>query len=117
MSEPRAALIYTPLPDTVTAREIATALLEEELIACANILSEMESLFRWEGRVDTAKEVAVLFKTTTEAIDPAVKRLGALHPYATPAIVATVCDAAYPDTLEWLISQTQGATHGPVNTE
>ena len=117
MSEPRAALIYTSLPDAITAREIATVLLEEQLIACANILGEVEAVFRWEGRVDTSREVAVLFKTTSENIDPAVWRLGALHPYATPAIVATICDAAYPDTLEWLTSQTQGATHGPVNTE
>ncbi|MEO0699721.1 MAG: divalent-cation tolerance protein CutA [Pseudomonadota bacterium] len=117
MIGPRAALIYTPLPDAETARAIATTLLEENLIACANILGEMESVFRWEGRVDTINEVAVLFKTTSDAIDPAVSRLGALHPYSTPAIVATVCNTAYPDTLEWLAEQTRGAVNGPVNTE
>ena len=117
MSGPRAAVIYTPLPDAETARDIARTLLEENLVACANILSEMESVFRWEGHIDTSKEVAVLFKTTSDAIDPAVSRLGALHPYSTPVIVASFCDAAYPDTLEWLIEQTRGAANGPVNTE
>ncbi|MEO0871679.1 MAG: divalent-cation tolerance protein CutA [Pseudomonadota bacterium] len=117
MSEKRAALIYTPLPDAQTARDIASTLLEENLIACANILGEVESVFRWDGRIESAKEVAVLFKTTSDAIDPAVARLGALHPYSTPAIVGTVCDTAHPETLEWLLEQVEGAKGGPVNTE
>ena len=117
MSEKRAALIYTPLPDAETARDIAGTLLEENLIACANILGEVESVFRWEGRIESAKEVAVLFKTTSDAIDPAVARLGALHPYSTPAIIGTVCDNAHPETLGWLVEQVAGAKGGPVNTE
>ena len=117
MSEKRAALIYTPLPDAQTARNIASTLLEENLIACANILGEVETVFRWEGRGESAKEVAVLFKTTSDAIDPAIARLGALHPYSTPAIVGTICDNTHPDTLEWLIEQVKGATNGLVNTE
>lgn len=117
MRDPRAALIYTPLPDAETARAISRVLLEEKLIACANIVGEVEAVFAWEGRVDTSKEVAVLFKTTSDVIDPAVARLGALHPYSTPAIIGTVCHTSHPDTLEWLSEQTRGATHGPVNTE
>ncbi|MEM6857146.1 MAG: divalent-cation tolerance protein CutA [Pseudomonadota bacterium] len=117
MSEKRAALIYTPLPDAQTARNIARTLLDENLIACANILGEVESVFRWEGRVDTAKEVAVLFKTTSDALDPAVARLGTLHPYSTPAIVGTTCKNAHADTMGWLIGQVQGATNGLANTE
>ncbi|MGB3470636.1 MAG: divalent-cation tolerance protein CutA [Erythrobacter sp.] len=106
MSEPRAALIYTPLPDAETARAIAGTLLDEKLIACANILGPVESVFVWEGRTQSAQEVAVLFKTTQECLDLAVSRLGALHPYKTPAIVGTACEAAHPDTLGWLATQT-----------
>ena len=108
MAETRAALIYTPLPDAQTARGIAAALLAEGLIACANILAPMESVFIWEDSRESASEVPVLFKTTAQQMERAVERLAALHPYTTPAIVASVCDAASPDTLEWLISQTQG---------
>ena len=106
VSEPKAALIYTPLPDAQTARSIAGTLLDEGLIACANILGPMESVFRWQGGIETATERAVLFKTTQDALEKAVERLGALHPYETPAIVASTCDAAHPDTLEWLAQQT-----------
>jgi len=107
VSELQAALIYTPLPDADTARDIAGTLLDEGLIACANILGPVESVFLWNGKRDTATEVAVLYKTTVARLDQVVSRLGALHPYETPAIVANVCDASHPDTLTWLAAQTR----------
>lgn len=105
MTQARAALIYAPMPDAETARSVAGVLLEEGLIACANILGPMESLFVWNGKQESAQEVAVLFKTTADRMDQSVSRLGALHPYETPAIVANVCSAAHPDTLAWLEEQ------------
>ncbi|MEO1730723.1 MAG: divalent-cation tolerance protein CutA [Pseudomonadota bacterium] len=117
MEEPRAALIYTTLPDTKTAREIAASLLDEGLIACANILGEVESVFLWNDKVESASEAAVLFKTTAATIQAAVSRLGALHPYETPAIVANVCDAAHPDTLQWLAEQVLQKTNGTHGAE
>ncbi|MEM7689490.1 MAG: divalent-cation tolerance protein CutA [Pseudomonadota bacterium] len=107
MAEPRGALIYTPLPDAQSARDIAGALLDEGLIACANILGPVESVFMWQGKRESATECAVLFKTTADRMVRAVGRLGAMHPYETPAIVASMCDAAHPDTLEWLAQQTR----------
>ena len=105
MSEAKAALSYAPFPDADTARAIAGVLLDEGLIACANILGPIESVYMWEGRVESAQESAALFKTTAAQVERAVSRLGALHPYETPAIVATICDAAHPGTLEWLAEQ------------
>lgn len=107
MSEPKAALIYSPLPDAETARGIAGALLDEGLIACANIFASVESVFVWEGKRESATETGLLLKTTAEKLDRAVSRLAALHPYATPVIVGHVCDTAHPDTLEWLAQQTR----------
>jgi periplasmic divalent cation tolerance protein len=106
VSDIKAALIYTPLPDAQTARSIAETLLEEGLIACANIVGPVESVFMWRGQCESASETAVLFKTTSAQMDRAVNRLAALHPYETPAIVANLCDAAHPDTLGWLAEQT-----------
>ena len=117
MTVPRAALIYTPLPSAEAARKIAKSLLSEGLIACANILGPIESVFVWKGELATANEVGVLFKTTSEQIDPAVKRLGALHPYEPPAIEATVCEAAHLDTLTRLAEHTLGRRHGSIDSE
>ena len=97
-----AALIWCPFPDRDTARRIAGQLLGEGLVACANILPEVESLFVWEGKADSALEVGVLFKTTAARLDGAIERLGALHPYETPAIIGWHADAAHPLTERWL---------------
>lgn len=101
----RAALIYTALPDAEAARAIAGTLLDERVIACANIIGPMEAVFAWEGKIQSANEVGVLFKTTAATMSRALARLGELHPYDTPAIVANICDGVHPQTLSWLAEQ------------
>ncbi|OGS55173.1 MAG: divalent cation transporter [Erythrobacter sp. RIFCSPHIGHO2_12_FULL_63_10] len=99
------ALIYCPFPDRDAARDVAATLIEERLIACANILGPIESLYVWEGVRGEAEEIAVLFKTDASALDNAIARLGVLHPYDTPAIIGWRCDATHPATAHWLASE------------
>lgn len=105
--EAGAALVWCPFPDTDTARAAAATLLDERLIACANILGTMESHFVWDGARASGSEVAVLFKTTGNGLGPLVERLGSLHPYDTPAIMGWQCDAAHPASLAWLAATCQ----------
>jgi periplasmic divalent cation tolerance protein len=102
-----AALIWCPFPDRDTARGIAAQLLDEKLVACANIVGEVESHFLWQGERSSASETGVLFKTTTTLLGNAVERLGKLHPYDTPAIAGWRADAALPATIAWLSGATQ----------
>ena len=97
-----AALVWCPFPDTDSARAAADALLDDALIACANILGAIESRFVWEGARATGSEVGVLFKTTAERLEDVVERLGELHPYDTPAIIGWHADAVHPATFAWL---------------
>ena len=97
-----AALIYCPFPDRDCARIVAGQLLDEKLIACANIFGEVESLFIWEGKRDTAIEVGALLKTDAALLDQAIDRLGELHPYDTPAVMGWRCDSVASPTREWL---------------
>ena len=97
-----AALVWCPFPDADSARTAAATLLDEQLIACANILGAIESHFVWDGARASGSEVAVLFKTTSERLADVVERLGELHPYDTPAIIGWHADAAHPATLGWL---------------
>jgi periplasmic divalent cation tolerance protein len=103
-----AALVWCPFPDTAAARAAADALLDEGLIACANILGPIESRFVWEGARATGSEVAVLFKTTSAALEEVTDRLGELHPYDTPAIIGWHADAAHPATFAWLLGSVSG---------
>lgn len=102
MNDVQAALAWCPFPDVESAKDVAATLLEEKLIACANIIPGIISVFEWEGQSSTQSEVAVLFKTTEECLNRLVARLGECHPYDTPAIVGWLCNAAHPDTKQWL---------------
>lgn len=103
-----AALVWCPFPDVESARAAADALLDDRLIACANILGSIESRFVWDGARATGTEVAVLFKTTPERLDDVVERLGELHPYDTPAIIGWQADTAHPATFAWLAGSVSG---------
>lgn len=100
--EAKAALVWCPFPDKATARTIASTLLDEKLIACANILPAIESVFQWKGEVSSETECAVLLKTTAEHLDTLTTRLGELHPYETPAVLGWLVDKTPPQTLHWL---------------
>ena len=96
------ALIYTVFASRDDARTAATQLLDEKLIACANVIGQVEALFEWGGERDEGDEIAVLFKTHADRLDAAVARLEALHPYETPAILGWRADASGAATAAWL---------------
>lgn len=102
MTQASAALVWCPFPDEDAALAAIDTLLDEGLVACGNVLPGMTSRFVWNGERDTAREAGVLLKTTAALLDPAIARLGQLHPYDEPAILGWRCDAAAPGTLAWL---------------
>ncbi len=104
MSGDTAVVVWCPFPGRDCAKAIAEELLKERLIACANIINDVESIFEWDGNAGSAKEVVVLFKTAGSCHDQMVSRLGELHPYDTPAIVGWNCSIVHPDTASWLSS-------------
>ncbi|HUQ13826.1 MAG TPA: divalent-cation tolerance protein CutA [Novosphingobium sp.] len=96
-----AALIWCPFPDETAVEDAVAILIDEGLIACANLVP-MRSLYVWQGKREEAREIGVLFKTRVDLVDRALERLVALHPYEAPAALAWRCDAAAPATLAWL---------------
>jgi periplasmic divalent cation tolerance protein len=84
------------------ARKIAHALVERRLAACVNILPGVESMYRWQGKVETAAEWLLVMKTTAEAFPALREALRELHSYEVPeCLMLTVedGDAAY---LQWI---------------
>jgi periplasmic divalent cation tolerance protein len=96
------ALIWCPFADADSAARVAGQLLDERLIACANILPPMRSLYTWQGERGEALEVGVLFKTDASLLDQATARLGEIHPYDAPAVLGWRTDTAAPATRAWL---------------
>lgn len=97
-----AALIWSPFASADEAAAVARQLLEEQLVACANILPHVTAIFRYAGAVQSAAEVGVLFKTDARLLDRATARLAELHPYVTPAIAGWEATSTPAATREWL---------------
>lgn len=81
-------LVLCTFPDLGKARETGTALVESQLAACVNLIPAIESIYRWQGKVETSTEVLAIFKTTPAAYPLFESRLKELHPYDVPEIVA-----------------------------
>jgi periplasmic divalent cation tolerance protein len=109
MSPPPIVLIYATAPSMDVAQAMARALLDQRLIACANIMPDMTSMYRWQGQIETAAEVSILFKTTAERAEAAIAAGRALHPYETPAFMVLPATGGHPPFLEWIATQTDAA--------
>ncbi len=81
-------IVLSTFGDADSARHVAQKLVEEQLAACANILPAIESIYRWEGAVESAAETMVIFKTNIDRYYQLEARLKELHPYKVPEILA-----------------------------
>jgi periplasmic divalent cation tolerance protein len=100
------ALLYVTCPDVQVASHIARTLVEERRVACANILGQMRSVYRWDGHVMEVDEVAMLLKATRAQEADIVARVRALHPYENPAILTLPILGGAPEFLTWIVHET-----------
>jgi periplasmic divalent cation tolerance protein len=94
--------VTTTLPDRETAHRIGRRLVEERLVACAQVVGPVSSVYWWQGDVESAAEWYCHLKTMASRVETVIARIRELHPYDTPEIVAvpvTEADAAY---LRWI---------------
>ena len=104
MTDVRTVLLTAPDADSAT--RIVTALVEERLAACGNIVPGVTSIYRWQGAVEHAAEVLVMMKTTTARVDQLIERVSALHPYDVPEVLVLPVLAGHQLYLEWVASST-----------
>ena len=81
-------MVFCTFPDVASARQIGTLLVERQLAACVNLVPGVESIYRWQGAVETATETLAIFKTTTDAYPEFERALKEIHPYQVPEIIA-----------------------------
>lgn len=106
-----AALIcYCTCPDRDSATRIADALVEERLAACVNLLGEIHSVYRWQGRIERAAEVLLVIKTTDERLESLQRRIVALHPHELPEVIAVEVVGGSPAYLDWIHQQSREGT-------
>lgn len=94
-------LVYTLFGSAEAAERVAGRLVAERLAACANMLAPCLSLYEWQGEMQRQTEFPVLFKTGSDRREALVARLGELHDYDVPAIVALDAEAT-PGFAQWV---------------
>ena len=79
--------VYAVFANAEEAERIGRTVVEEKLAACINILGPCRSIYRWQGKIESADEVPAILKTHGWQADELVERIAALHSYDTPCIV------------------------------
>ena len=103
----KTVLIYATAPDTGTAEAIGSALLDQRLAACINILPGVISLYDWQGQRQRDGEVVMIAKTKDALAARAVEAVRARHPYETPAVVVLPVTSGSQPFLDWIAAQTE----------
>ena len=98
--------VYAVFADEAEARHIGRLAVEERLAACVNIIGPCHSIYRWQGEIEEAEEIAALFKTRADRAEALIARIAELHSYAVPAAVAWPIDTALPAYADWVRAET-----------
>ena len=106
MAESEFVFVYSTFPDAEIAHTIGRALVEQKLAACVNIQAPMTSVYRWQGRVETAMEVAAFIKTRRILVDRVIAAARPLHPYSVPCFLVLPIASGNDDYLAWVRAET-----------
>ena len=94
--------VYAVFASGEEAERIGRTMVEERLAACINILGPIHSIYRWNGAIESADEVAALFKTRHDKVDALITRIAGLHSYEVPCIVSWPVDKLLGSYAEWV---------------
>jgi len=97
-----ALIVFSTFANEADAARVSRALVEERLIACANLLPGARSIYRFQDAVQDEPEVVVLMKTRKQDWTALLSRLHDLHPYDTPECIAVRIAAGAPKYMAWL---------------
>jgi periplasmic divalent cation tolerance protein len=86
------------------ARKIAELLVEEKQAACVNVVPRVDSLFRWKGKIDSARESLLLVKTRASLLPQIISLVEGIHSYEVPEIIALPIVGGSEEYLKWLDS-------------
>jgi periplasmic divalent cation tolerance protein len=81
------SVIYSTTDTLDTARTIARSLVKEKLVACVHIIQKIESIYRWQGKIEEVTECVLLAKTSERNVKKTIQKIRSLHPYEVPEII------------------------------
>ena len=95
-------IVLSTFPADQDPTLLARTLVEERLAACVNVLPPMRSIYRWEGKVEEARECQLIIKTTAGRVEAVTARVASLHPYDVPEVLVLPIAAGADSYLQWL---------------
>ena len=99
-------LVITNLPDEASAMALARKLVDERLAACVNVFDGCTSVYRWQGKKESAREVPIFIKTLAQHYAQLEQLINAMHPYELPEIIAVPIGNGLPAYLKWIADET-----------
>jgi periplasmic divalent cation tolerance protein len=100
--------VYAIFADADEAARVGRAMIEARLAACVNILGPCHSIYRWQGAIEEADEVAAIFKTAASAAELLVAAIAEAHSYDVPAIVVWPIDLSPQSYVDWVAQNSEG---------
>ena len=101
-SNPPARIVLTTASSPDEAARLGRTLVEERLAACATVIPGAQSIYRWQGEVETASETVLLLKTAPQQLEALETRLHELHSYQTPEFLVLKVESGSSAYLDWL---------------
>jgi periplasmic divalent cation tolerance protein len=95
-------IAFSTFPDLETARRVAREIVELRPAACGNIVPQVHSIYRWQGKVESGEEALAIFKLSAGRYAEFETKLRSLHPYEVPEIISCKVDAGLPQYLQWV---------------
>lgn len=101
-------IVLITSPSEEEARSLTAMLVEKHLAACVNIIRDVQSVFWWQGKIDSAHEVLLIAKTRASLLSQLVESVRQAHSYTVPEIIALPIIGGNPGYLKWVADETTG---------
>jgi len=95
-------VVFVTAANMDEAKRISEGLLKEKLVACVNIIDNVQSFFWWQGKIDNTKELLLVIKSKKAKLNAIIETVKSLHSYDVPEIIALPIIAGYKDYLRWI---------------
>ena len=103
----KSILVLCTFTETESVKSVAETLVNEKLAACVNVISGVQSIFRWQDKIDNANENILIIKTKDSLYDELEARIKELHPYELPEIISVPIDKGLNKYLDWISESTK----------
>jgi periplasmic divalent cation tolerance protein len=98
-------IIYCPCKDLEEAKKIARVLVEKKLSVCVNVIPQIYSISRWEGKIEEGEEAVLIIKTLEKLLDKTITEIKKIHSYKVPVIISWKIDTETKEVHKWLIDE------------